>query len=96
MESCPTQPVLPLVGLAAENVIRDRYIFAFHTEISYPFRWGRLSNALASSSSCRSRVVPFASSRSGRSKRACRPGWSCAVHGCRATPVQAASRAQAV
>ncbi|MGM0487394.1 MAG: hypothetical protein ACQESR_11620 [Planctomycetota bacterium] len=26
MESCPTQAVLPLVGLAAENVIRDRYI----------------------------------------------------------------------
>ncbi|MGM0486801.1 MAG: hypothetical protein ACQESR_08570 [Planctomycetota bacterium] len=25
MESCPTQAVLPLVGLAAENVIRDRY-----------------------------------------------------------------------
>ncbi|MGM0491213.1 MAG: hypothetical protein ACQESR_31180, partial [Planctomycetota bacterium] len=26
-ESCPTQAVLPLVGLAAEKVIRDRYIF---------------------------------------------------------------------
>ncbi|MGM0487468.1 MAG: hypothetical protein ACQESR_12000 [Planctomycetota bacterium] len=25
MESCPTQAVLPLVGLAAENVIRDRH-----------------------------------------------------------------------
>ncbi|MGM0488297.1 MAG: hypothetical protein ACQESR_16230 [Planctomycetota bacterium] len=25
MESCPTQAVLPLVGLAADNVIRDRY-----------------------------------------------------------------------
>ncbi|MFO7903678.1 MAG: hypothetical protein ACQESR_22390 [Planctomycetota bacterium] len=24
MESCPTQAVLPLVGLAADNVIRDR------------------------------------------------------------------------
>ncbi|MGM0487850.1 MAG: hypothetical protein ACQESR_13955 [Planctomycetota bacterium] len=24
MESCPTQAVLPLVGLAAEKVIRDR------------------------------------------------------------------------
>ncbi|MFO7904249.1 MAG: hypothetical protein R6U98_16415 [Pirellulaceae bacterium] len=24
-ESCPTQAVLPLVGLAAEKVIRDRY-----------------------------------------------------------------------
>ncbi|MFO7906902.1 MAG: hypothetical protein R6U98_29875 [Pirellulaceae bacterium] len=34
MESCPTQAVLPLVGLAAENVIRDRYItarFGYHT-----------------------------------------------------------------
>ncbi|MFO7902579.1 MAG: hypothetical protein ACQESR_06550 [Planctomycetota bacterium] len=26
MESCPTQAVLPLVGLAADKVIRDRYI----------------------------------------------------------------------
>ncbi|MFO7903227.1 MAG: hypothetical protein R6U98_11230 [Pirellulaceae bacterium] len=26
MESCPTQAVLPLVGLAAEKVIRERYI----------------------------------------------------------------------
>ncbi|MFO7904525.1 MAG: hypothetical protein R6U98_17815 [Pirellulaceae bacterium] len=25
MESCPTQAVLPLVGLAAEKVIRDRH-----------------------------------------------------------------------
>ncbi|MGM0489174.1 MAG: hypothetical protein ACQESR_20740 [Planctomycetota bacterium] len=25
MERCPTQAVLPLVGLAAEKVIRDRY-----------------------------------------------------------------------
>ncbi|MFO7906773.1 MAG: hypothetical protein ACQESR_24990 [Planctomycetota bacterium] len=25
MARCPTQAVLPLVGLAAENVIRDRY-----------------------------------------------------------------------
>ncbi|MFO7903682.1 MAG: hypothetical protein R6U98_13550 [Pirellulaceae bacterium] len=25
MESCPTQAVLPLVGLAAKKVIRDRY-----------------------------------------------------------------------
>ncbi|MFO7904003.1 MAG: hypothetical protein R6U98_15175 [Pirellulaceae bacterium] len=24
MESCPTQAVLPLVGLAAEKIIRDR------------------------------------------------------------------------
>ncbi|MFO7901636.1 MAG: hypothetical protein R6U98_03155 [Pirellulaceae bacterium] len=28
MQSCPTQAVLPLVGLAAEKVIRDRYISA--------------------------------------------------------------------
>ncbi|MGM0488741.1 MAG: hypothetical protein ACQESR_18540 [Planctomycetota bacterium] len=26
MESCPTQAVLPLVGLAAERLIRDRYV----------------------------------------------------------------------
>ncbi|MFO7907739.1 MAG: hypothetical protein R6U98_34155 [Pirellulaceae bacterium] len=25
MDSCPTQAVLPLVGLAAEKVIRDQY-----------------------------------------------------------------------
>ncbi|MGM0490326.1 MAG: hypothetical protein ACQESR_26675 [Planctomycetota bacterium] len=25
MEPCPTQAVLPLVGLAAEKLIRDRY-----------------------------------------------------------------------
>ncbi|MFO7906259.1 MAG: hypothetical protein ACQESR_17370 [Planctomycetota bacterium] len=25
MERCPTQAVLPLVGLAAQKVIRDRY-----------------------------------------------------------------------
>ncbi|MFO7904277.1 MAG: hypothetical protein R6U98_16555 [Pirellulaceae bacterium] len=25
MENCPTQAVLPLVGLAADQVIRDRY-----------------------------------------------------------------------
>ncbi|MFO7904474.1 MAG: hypothetical protein R6U98_17560 [Pirellulaceae bacterium] len=31
MESCPTQAVLPLVGLAADNVIRDRYN-SNHTE----------------------------------------------------------------
>ncbi|MFO7905666.1 MAG: hypothetical protein R6U98_23615 [Pirellulaceae bacterium] len=29
MESCPAQAVLPLVGLAAEKVIRDRYIGLF-------------------------------------------------------------------
>ncbi|MFO7903743.1 MAG: hypothetical protein R6U98_13855 [Pirellulaceae bacterium] len=28
MESCPTQAALPWVGLAAEKVIRDRYISA--------------------------------------------------------------------
>ncbi|MFO7901934.1 MAG: hypothetical protein ACQESR_02525 [Planctomycetota bacterium] len=27
MESCPTQSVLPLVGLAAEKIIRDWYIY---------------------------------------------------------------------
>ncbi|MGM0488426.1 MAG: hypothetical protein ACQESR_16910 [Planctomycetota bacterium] len=29
MESCPTQAVLPLVGLAAEKVIRERYKKAY-------------------------------------------------------------------
>ncbi|MFO7903465.1 MAG: hypothetical protein R6U98_12445 [Pirellulaceae bacterium] len=27
MESCPAQAVLPLVGLAAAQVIRDRHIY---------------------------------------------------------------------
>ncbi|MFO7905347.1 MAG: hypothetical protein ACQESR_28240 [Planctomycetota bacterium] len=39
MERCPTQAVLPLVGLAAEKVIRDRYIFqavGFFRVESYP------------------------------------------------------------
>ncbi|MFO7906838.1 MAG: hypothetical protein ACQESR_27365 [Planctomycetota bacterium] len=35
MESCPTQAVLPLVGLAAEKVIRDRYIRLFMNEAIY-------------------------------------------------------------
>ncbi|MFO7902607.1 MAG: hypothetical protein ACQESR_07325 [Planctomycetota bacterium] len=30
MESCSTQAVLPLFGLAAEKVIRDRYIFRWN------------------------------------------------------------------
>ncbi|MGM0491039.1 MAG: hypothetical protein ACQESR_30305 [Planctomycetota bacterium] len=30
MESCPTQAVLPLVGLAAEKIIRDRYNATVH------------------------------------------------------------------
>ncbi|MFO7907967.1 MAG: hypothetical protein R6U98_35325 [Pirellulaceae bacterium] len=34
MESCPTQAVLPLVGLAAEKVIRDRYIIGFRPSSS--------------------------------------------------------------
>ncbi|MGM0488119.1 MAG: hypothetical protein ACQESR_15315 [Planctomycetota bacterium] len=40
MERCPTQAVLPLVGLAAEKVIRDRYIvcllFAKHQDYTTP------------------------------------------------------------
>ncbi|MFO7902959.1 MAG: hypothetical protein ACQESR_08195 [Planctomycetota bacterium] len=32
MERCPTQAVLPFVGLAAENVIRDRYNSLFARE----------------------------------------------------------------
>ncbi|MFO7902573.1 MAG: hypothetical protein ACQESR_06515 [Planctomycetota bacterium] len=34
MESRPTQAVLPLVGLAAENVIRDRYEWGPRLNIS--------------------------------------------------------------
>ncbi|MFO7906638.1 MAG: hypothetical protein ACQESR_02665 [Planctomycetota bacterium] len=30
MESCPTQAVRPVVGLAAEKVIRDRYNWTKH------------------------------------------------------------------
>ncbi|MFO7904272.1 MAG: hypothetical protein R6U98_16530 [Pirellulaceae bacterium] len=38
MESCPTQAVLPLVGLAAEKVIRDRYIL--HATGNGKRKWG--------------------------------------------------------
>ncbi|MFO7906721.1 MAG: hypothetical protein ACQESR_15255 [Planctomycetota bacterium] len=31
MESCPTQAVLPLVGLAADKVIPDRHVSARNT-----------------------------------------------------------------
>ncbi|MGM0488824.1 MAG: hypothetical protein ACQESR_18960 [Planctomycetota bacterium] len=31
VERCPTQAVLPLVGLAAEQVIRDPYITSIHS-----------------------------------------------------------------
>ncbi|MFO7905102.1 MAG: hypothetical protein R6U98_20735 [Pirellulaceae bacterium] len=34
MERCPTQAVLPLVGLAAEKVIRHRYITQTETRIA--------------------------------------------------------------
>ncbi|MGM0488274.1 MAG: hypothetical protein ACQESR_16115 [Planctomycetota bacterium] len=40
MEGCPTQAVLPLVGLAAEKVIRDRYISG-----GWIFPGGRLPDA---------------------------------------------------
>ncbi|MGM0487396.1 MAG: hypothetical protein ACQESR_11630 [Planctomycetota bacterium] len=36
MESCPTQAVLPLVGLVAEKVIRDRYVLSRRGDYS---RW---------------------------------------------------------
>ncbi|MFO7901577.1 MAG: hypothetical protein ACQESR_29790 [Planctomycetota bacterium] len=36
MESCPTQAVLPLVGLAADNVIRDRYKTKERVSIATP------------------------------------------------------------
>ncbi|MFO7907878.1 MAG: hypothetical protein R6U98_34860, partial [Pirellulaceae bacterium] len=40
VEGCPTQAVLPLVGLAAEKVIRDRYISG-----GWIFPGGRLPDA---------------------------------------------------
>ncbi|MGM0488532.1 MAG: hypothetical protein ACQESR_17450 [Planctomycetota bacterium] len=40
MESCPTQAVLPLVGLAAEKVIRDQYRIGFSDE------WDRLQTSV--------------------------------------------------
>ncbi|MFO7903851.1 MAG: hypothetical protein R6U98_14400 [Pirellulaceae bacterium] len=43
MESCPTQAVLPLVGLAADKVIRDRYIKSWRIRPPYAARWYRLS-----------------------------------------------------
>ncbi|MFO7901311.1 MAG: hypothetical protein ACQESR_06945 [Planctomycetota bacterium] len=42
MESCPTQAVLPLVGLAAEKTIHDRYINSKckrFTSFERPRRW---------------------------------------------------------
>ncbi|MFO7904982.1 MAG: hypothetical protein ACQESR_00190 [Planctomycetota bacterium] len=36
MESRPTQAVLPWVGLAAENVIRDRYRSVIHGQSASP------------------------------------------------------------
>ncbi|MFO7907770.1 MAG: hypothetical protein R6U98_34310 [Pirellulaceae bacterium] len=41
MESCPAQAVLPLVGLAAEKVIRDRYnsvLWPSHRSLDYTHR----------------------------------------------------------
>ncbi|MFO7904653.1 MAG: hypothetical protein ACQESR_01780 [Planctomycetota bacterium] len=56
MESCPTQAVLPLVGLAADKVIRDRYImgdYTLKTIASYERLWHwpkcRVGRVLASS-----------------------------------------------
>ncbi|MFO7901831.1 MAG: hypothetical protein ACQESR_00145 [Planctomycetota bacterium] len=42
MERCPTQAVLPLVGLAADKVIRDRYINAPRQESTLSFSRLRL------------------------------------------------------
>ncbi|MFO7907104.1 MAG: hypothetical protein R6U98_30895 [Pirellulaceae bacterium] len=36
MESCPTQAVLPLVGLAAAKVIRDRYKGSLKNNFAIP------------------------------------------------------------
>ncbi|MFO7906810.1 MAG: hypothetical protein R6U98_29410 [Pirellulaceae bacterium] len=41
MERCPTQAVLPLVGLAADKVIRDRY--KGFTRIQSPISASRLA-----------------------------------------------------
>ncbi|MFO7903572.1 MAG: hypothetical protein R6U98_12985 [Pirellulaceae bacterium] len=47
MESCPTQAVLPLVGLAAEKVLRERYIPAA----------GRISRSLPPRGRCKRKPV---------------------------------------
>ncbi|MGM0486611.1 MAG: hypothetical protein ACQESR_07600 [Planctomycetota bacterium] len=39
MESCPAQAVLPLVGLAADKIIRDRYSI----RSAFPVKATRLS-----------------------------------------------------
>ncbi|MFO7906826.1 MAG: hypothetical protein R6U98_29490 [Pirellulaceae bacterium] len=41
MESCPPQAVLPVVGLAADQVIRNRYNFDGVSKIRHPFRHPR-------------------------------------------------------
>ncbi|MFO7905358.1 MAG: hypothetical protein ACQESR_12455 [Planctomycetota bacterium] len=38
METCPAQAVLPLVGLAAEKVIRDRHILQPVTKPDFRFQ----------------------------------------------------------
>ncbi|MGM0488497.1 MAG: hypothetical protein ACQESR_17265 [Planctomycetota bacterium] len=40
MESCSTQAVLPLVGLAADKVIRDRYAAGNKTRVPLAKRLG--------------------------------------------------------
>ncbi|MGM0486853.1 MAG: hypothetical protein ACQESR_08855 [Planctomycetota bacterium] len=47
MERCPTQAVLPLVGLAAEKVIRDRYSYLSQISWSRRTDTGRLPPAHA-------------------------------------------------
>ncbi|MFO7902676.1 MAG: hypothetical protein R6U98_08450 [Pirellulaceae bacterium] len=42
MESCPTQAVLPLVGLAANTIIRDRY--TWHADSHHAYSYGESSD----------------------------------------------------
>ncbi|MFO7904325.1 MAG: hypothetical protein R6U98_16800, partial [Pirellulaceae bacterium] len=59
MESCPTQAVLPLVGLAADKLIRDRYsaLSKLVFRVGYEFGGATLAgpmNATRGDRACRS------------------------------------------
>ncbi|MFO7905943.1 MAG: hypothetical protein ACQESR_05605 [Planctomycetota bacterium] len=47
MESCPTQAVLPLVGLATEKVIGDRYSTCYRNVLDWLGRLNKIGSQLA-------------------------------------------------
>ncbi|MFO7908029.1 MAG: hypothetical protein R6U98_35635 [Pirellulaceae bacterium] len=77
MESRPTQAVLPLVGLAAEKIIRDRYVFqavGFFRMARCPTQAVLPLVGLAAEKVIRDRYKPYrCSGRLARTKRLLRP-----------------------